>query len=73
MEDKYKKALNMIKLVDLGDGLIKWIIPSREQLGFTIEEFIEFERLRLKEFDKQSFRETKYALHYNLPIQKKLF
>ena len=70
---KYKKALQKIELVDLGDGLVLWKIPSRQQLGFSISEYVEFERLRLKEFEKHSVRDSKYALHYGLPVQKKLF
>lgn len=60
MNNKIKAALEQIKI----DKNCNWFVPNRKMLNMTIEEFIEFERERLKEFEDEQIRRTKYKHHY---------
>ena len=60
MNNKIKNALDMIKIDDQGN----WFVPNRKQLGFSMSEFIEFERARISEFDNDDIKNTKYKFHF---------
>ena len=60
MNKKIKYALEQIKVDEQGN----WFVPNRKMLNMTMEEFIEFERARLKEFEDEQIRATKYKHHY---------
>lgn len=61
MEQKIKEALKKIKIDKNGN----WYVPNRKMLNMTMEEFIEFERARIKEFEDEQIRENKYRYHYD--------
>ena len=60
MNNKIKNALDMIKIDDQGN----WFVPNRKQLGFSMSEFIEFERARIAEFNNDDIINTKYKFHF---------
>lgn len=60
MNKKIKYALEQIKV----DKDCNWFVPNKKMLNMTTEEFIKFERARLKEFDNEQIRTTKYKHHY---------
>lgn len=60
MTKKIQEALNLIKIDDQGN----WFVPNRKQLGFSMSEFIEFERARIAEFNDDKIKNTKYKFHF---------
>ena len=60
MTKKIQEALNLIKIDDQGN----WFVPNRKQLGFSMSEFIEFERARIAEFNNDDIINTKYKFHF---------
>lgn len=60
MEKKISEALKQIKC----NSDMSWFVPNREMLNMSLEEFIEFERARILEFDNEEIKNTKYKSHY---------
>ena len=54
-----KKYLDLIKV----DQHCNWHVPNRKMLGLSIEQFGEFERQRLQEFNEFN-KKGKYYYHY---------
>ncbi len=55
---KIKKHLQKIKINE--DNT--WYVPNRKQLKLSLNEFIEFERMRITSTEKQ--KKKKYKNHY---------
>lgn len=60
MKKKINEALSQIKC----NSDMSWFVPNREMLNMTLEEFIEFERARILEFDDEKIKKTKYKSHF---------
>lgn len=63
---KIKKALDTIKVQE--DG--KWFVPNRKMLKMSFDEFIDFEKNRLAEFENTIILQEKYWAHYGLEKPK---
>ena len=78
MSNKKQEGLNLFSHAKIKDGLAQikcekngvWYVPNRKSLNMDFDEFIEFERQRILEFQDDDIIRTKYKYHY-YPIDEK--
>lgn len=77
-KNKKQEGLNLFSHAKIKDALSQikvqencvWYVPNRESLNMDFNEFIEFERQRILEFQDDDIIRTKYKYHY-YPVDEK--